>query len=620
MSNPNQEQDGQHHHHHHPPPSFPSSSSSSSSSLPDPNLPPPSLQPEEKGFTAADLIDRQTKLEARASQAIPFKFDTCTYSMGYIRQPVYACKTCGGGGVCAGCSVSCHSDHQLVELFNKRNFRCDCGTPNLYKGKSSSLACPSSSSAQPNGSVTITEQLEFPENAPPCSLRKPGYDPQNEGNRYGQNFQGSFCYCERGKSYDPEKEEETMFQCLVCEEWLHESCTSLRPKQDRGVPAEVGEGVRDGDGDDEGPPPLVDHECFDLMICDVCVRRDGNQLLRRYAGCRGWIVLLPEEEEDEKSKGKRPQASRDELESFTVMLGETLPTLTRTDPECKEGGRERSRIWRVFGLQIQDENALSTIPEVSEPQSRNSVRLEVEDSERPDGEEGEDGGRTKSGSDLKRGTLNPNENEEEEAEGGRANKRMKTKQESEVQGESDTNESADPTTEGICRLPRTLAEIDSAPTSRPSPWSPSEDQSTDESSKSKQRLDIFLSEDFRKRICKCQACVKLWKDSNLDHVLEAEETYTPPEDPEASSHQDEDQDEDAASVTSSSSTYDLGMAALSKLPREKMLNSLEAYNKFRDALWDHLRPFAQSGKVVDEEAVREFFKNRMERKEARDGR
>lgn len=43
-----------------------------------------------------------------------------------------------------------------------------------------------------------------------------------------------------------------------------------------------------------------------------------------------------------------------------------------------------------------------------------------------------------------------------------------------------------------------------------------------------------------------------------------------------------------------------------------MMESLQAYNKMRDALFDHLRPFADQGKVVDAESVREFFRKQRE--------
>ena len=54
------------------------------------------------------------------------------------RQPLYACLTCLPvnpdpsstpvvAGVCLACSYNCHEGCQLVELYTKRNFRCDCG-------------------------------------------------------------------------------------------------------------------------------------------------------------------------------------------------------------------------------------------------------------------------------------------------------------------------------------------------------------------------------------------------------------------------------------------------------------------------------------------------------------
>lgn len=56
------------------------------------------------------------------------------------RQALYSCLTClpdskddfrKGAGVCLACSYACHENHELVELYTKRNFRCDCGTPKL---------------------------------------------------------------------------------------------------------------------------------------------------------------------------------------------------------------------------------------------------------------------------------------------------------------------------------------------------------------------------------------------------------------------------------------------------------------------------------------------------------
>lgn len=49
------------------------------------------------------------------------------------------------------------------------------------------------------------------------------------------------------------------------------------------------------------------------------------------------------------------------------------------------------------------------------------------------------------------------------------------------------------------------------------------------------------------------------------------------------------------------------MAALSKLPREKALQSLRAYEAMRDDLFGHLRQFAASGEAVSKEDIKNFF-------------
>lgn len=64
--------------------------------------------------------------------------------------------------MCYSCSISCHGDHNLVELFTKRHFRCDCGTE-----KFKAMACK--------------------------------LDPKTEGhikslNQYNHNYLGRFCW------------------------------------------------------------------------------------------------------------------------------------------------------------------------------------------------------------------------------------------------------------------------------------------------------------------------------------------------------------------------------------------------------------------------------------------
>lgn len=132
--------------------------------------------------TLSSILASQSSLVQEASEALPHAFSQCTYPLGSIRQAVYLCLTCKDKrGVCSACSIACHTEHEQLELFPKRNFRCDCPTTSLAH------------------SCTLHHHLEGP----------------NTSNHYGKNFEGNFCRC--GRDYDAQQERETMIQCLACE-------------------------------------------------------------------------------------------------------------------------------------------------------------------------------------------------------------------------------------------------------------------------------------------------------------------------------------------------------------------------------------------------------------------
>ncbi|XP_050423192.1 putative E3 ubiquitin-protein ligase UBR7 [Adelges cooleyi] len=119
--------------------------------------------------------------------------DSCTYSMGYLnRQALYACITCTeegkiSGAICLPCMYQCHENHELIELWTKRNYRCDCGS-NKFTSK--------------------------------CEL-EPNKSEPNDRNIYNQNFKGLYCICNRPyPDPNPENNDE-MIQCIICEDWYH---------------------------------------------------------------------------------------------------------------------------------------------------------------------------------------------------------------------------------------------------------------------------------------------------------------------------------------------------------------------------------------------------------------
>lgn len=146
----------------------------------------------------------------------------CTYSNGYTkRQAIFSCLTCtpdGNAGVCTACSLSCHDGHEVLELWTKRNFRCDCGNSKFG---------------------------EFF-----CKL-SPNKDIENGENSYNHNFKGVYCTC--GRPYpDPEVEEqEEMIQCCICEDWFHEEHLNLESADE--IPR-----------DEEGEPMYED------LVCQAC--------------------------------------------------------------------------------------------------------------------------------------------------------------------------------------------------------------------------------------------------------------------------------------------------------------------------------------------------------------
>jgi len=84
--------------------------------------------------------------------------------------------------------MSCHLDHEIYELFDKRNFRCDCATP-----KSVVHLC------------TLNQKIHT----------------MNTSNQYNHNFRGLYCWC---SSHYDHNSDVTMIQCYMCQDWYHDTC------------------------------------------------------------------------------------------------------------------------------------------------------------------------------------------------------------------------------------------------------------------------------------------------------------------------------------------------------------------------------------------------------------
>eukprot|EP00105_Crassostrea_gigas_P006778 XP_011420829.1 PREDICTED: putative E3 ubiquitin-protein ligase UBR7 [Crassostrea gigas] len=66
-----------------------------------------------------------------------------------------------------------------------------------------------------------------------------------------------------------------------------------------------------------------------------------------------------------------------------------------------------------------------------------------------------------------------------------------------------------------------------------------------------------------------------------------------------------------------SSQYEKGMQALSSMNRVQQVEVLHGFNDLKSELTDYLKKFAENGKVVKEEDIREFFSGMEARKRQR---
>lgn len=81
------------------------------------------------------------------------------------------------------CCLTCHENHDVIEMFTKRNFKCDCG----LKSTTCKLV--------------------------PCKMVP------NENNKYNQNFVGNYCTCHRPYPDVEDDVADEMIQCIICEDW-----------------------------------------------------------------------------------------------------------------------------------------------------------------------------------------------------------------------------------------------------------------------------------------------------------------------------------------------------------------------------------------------------------------
>lgn len=210
------------------------------------------LSSKEDVVTMVDILKEEEEMNEATSAVLGGSDENkCTYFDGYLkRQALYSCLTCQPKakkdnslaiGLCLACSLSCHENHDLIELYTKRAFRCDCG---IKPGSVKCQLVPTKKINDGTQSSSSSSSSSFKSSIQP-----------NERNQYNINFSGLYCTCLRPYPDDEDNIDDIMIQCVCCENWYHSRHL-------------------------QGKAP--DQSAYSEMICDACMSK--NEFLQDYIG------------------------------------------------------------------------------------------------------------------------------------------------------------------------------------------------------------------------------------------------------------------------------------------------------------------------------------------------
>lgn len=488
-------------------------------------------------ITAVDYIHTQLALERRARELMPYDPDACTYIKGELRQQVYACLTCSRAngnvpiGVCYSCSIQCHSTHDLVELFTKRKFVCDCGTTKMAKTSNGAcrLRLHDRTEQHKTHSVPRPRTGSGPSSRSHLLVEFPAEDIPSLGNLYNHNFEGRFCECKR--VYNPLEETGNMHQChfgFVCgEDWFHEDCIL---------------GYTPGLF---GPKRAVKEEVTGQNLLEE-LGPAGEDAFTEHVKKRELVSGPQDDEDDDDEEVLIPHfPSLDDFDQFICW-------------KCA------AQFKAVFDL-FPDDVVYSRIPHFENVASAEDWKAQFDDYTRKLASQLEDKlNETSAGN----GKSENSDDDEPKIKRAKIDEYHDKKDKLEENG--DKKAKIDDKVDRKAKAPEVHA-------------------------------SLFLTKTFRNGLTNL---LKSLEHTSAVHKFLTNHSYLYRDDP---IFQPPPESNDHSSTTGS--LLELGAEALKSLPKEQAVEGLEAYDKVREKLRAFFKPFAEQGKVVTEEEVRDFFKD-----------
>ncbi|XP_014681597.1 PREDICTED: putative E3 ubiquitin-protein ligase UBR7 [Priapulus caudatus] len=519
---------------------------------------------EEVPVSMVDVLEEEQELEADASAVLGGSdARNCTYDEhAYVkRQALYACGTCvtpdmSPAGICLACSLECHDGHDLYELYTKRNFRCDCGN-----GRFPTLRC-----------------RLFPDKAA-----------ANPGNRYGHNFRGVYCVCERPYPDPDDAVDDEMIQCVVCEDWHH--------------------------GRHLGEAVVPDGGAFAEMVCGACM--DCFAFLRAYASrfaCADTDDSAPVDVEshDTTAAAATAEVTAEAAAEAAVeavaeaAVGVAAAESKKNERKTIEGLREEEkppaeadegRDAHESDVESHDTATAVAAGEAAEESEGRKTTEGLREEEKPPGEAGDekcwrpDLSKPDACSVEAVGDAGPDsEASATQVKFEASATQVKFEASAATAGDEGLSETAGKTEQpavetsstevpaGTCRL-KALTEDKVEPQSGATFW----------------------PEGWREKLCRCDSCCHLYDELDVAFLLDEADTIT-------------EYERRGKGGSNGASQYEQGMAALSSMNRIQQVEMIRGYDDMKSELTDYLKRFADTGKVVQADDIRAFFGEMQGRK------